>query len=183
MTKRLLPLALLMFWASAPSVWNASRPAVQGDEVSLKNVEPFAYFCLPVKGSYSKVQETIGNLTMQMQAQNAIPTGPLMGIYYNSPEQVDAQDLEWEIGFPVVPRQAIQPPLVLKEWRFTQVAVCMHKGPYAEAGKTIVKITEWMAANGCAPAGPVLERYLDMNPAEMRPENLRTEIWIPCQKK
>jgi AraC family transcriptional regulator len=183
MTKRLLPLALLMFWASAPSVWNASRPAVQSDEVSLKNVEPFAYFCLPVKGPYSKVQETIGNLTMQMQAQNAIPTGPLMGIYYNSPEQVDAQDLEWEVGFPVVPRQAIQPPLVLKEWRFTQVAACVHKGPYAEAGKTIVKITEWMAANGCAPAGPVLERYLDMNPSEMRPENLRTEIWIPCQKK
>lgn len=183
MTKRALPLALLMLWAASLYVWSAPHPAAQVADVSLQKIEPFAYCCMPVKGSYAQIQEAIGKMTLAMEFQRVAPTGPLMGIFYNSPEQVDSQDLEWEIGFPLSPRQGIQPPLVLKEWSYTQVAVSMHKGPYADAGKTIVKITEWMAANGYAPAGPMLERYLDMNPAEMRPEDLRTEIWIPCQKR
>jgi AraC family transcriptional regulator len=183
MTKRALPLALLMLGAASLYVWNAPRPTAQGADVSLQKIEPFAYFCMPVKGSYSQIQEAIGKLMMEMQAQNAMPTGPLMGIYYNSPDEVSSQDLEWEIGFPVSPRQAVQPPLVLKDWSFTQVAVSVHKGPYADLGKTIAKISDWMAANDFVPAGPVLERYLDMNPSEMRPEDLRTEVWFPCRKK
>jgi effector-binding domain-containing protein len=181
-TKKNLPILLLALLAVSLGTGNASQPAAQGADVSLQTVEPFAYFCLPVKGSYSQIQEAIGKLMLEMQAQNAIPTGPLMGIFYNNPEQVDSPNLEWEIGFPVAPRQAIQPPLLLKEWAFTTVAVAMHKGPYDQVSKTIAKIMEWMAANGYSPAGPMLERYLDMNPAEMRPEDLRTEVWFPCRK-
>jgi AraC family transcriptional regulator len=156
--------------------------AVQGADVSIQKVEPFAYFCMRVKGSYSQIQEAMGQLMMQVQSQNVMPTGPLMGIYYNDPAQVESQDLEWEIGFPVAPRQMIQPPLVLKEWNYSQVAACLHRGPYADVGKTVAKVVEWMSANGYVPAGPVLERYLDMNPAELNPQDLKTEIWIPCQK-
>ncbi len=181
--KKALPLAIVMLFAASLFCWSAGRPTSQAAEVSLQKVEPFAYVCMRVQGSYSKIQETIGKLMMEIQAQNAAPTGPLMGVYYNSPEQVDPQDLEWEIGFPVTPRQGIQPPLTLKEWNYTQVAAALHKGPYTEAPKTIAKIMEWMAANGCTASGPVLERYLDMNPSEMKPADLRTEIWIPCQKK
>jgi effector-binding domain-containing protein len=182
MTKRNLPTVLLVLLTASLSAGNAPEPAVQGADVSLKTIEPFAYFCMPVKGSYSQIQEAIGKLMLEIQTQNAMPTGPLMGIFYNSPEEVESSALEWEIGFPVSPSQAIQPPLVLKEWKFTQVAVSMHKGPYADVGKTIAKINDWMAANGWAPAGPMLERYLDMNPAEMKPEDLRTEVWFPCRK-
>lgn len=183
MMKKALPLVLVATWTLSLLEGSPTPAAVQGDEVSLKTIEPFAYFCMPFRGSYAQIQEGIGKLMLEMQSQNAMPTGALMGIYYNSPEQVDSRDLEWEIGFPVSPRQAVQPPLVLKEWKYPQAAVSMHKGPYAEISKTIVRISEWMTANGFAPAGPVLERYLDMNPAEMRPEDLRTEVWIPCQKK
>lgn len=181
--KKALPLAIVTLWAASLFAWSGARPTSQAAEVSLQKVEPFAYVCMRVKGSYSQIQETIGKLMMEIQAQNAAPTGPLMGVYYSNPEQVDSQDLEWEIGFPITPRQGIQPPLALKEWNYTQVAAATHKGPYSEAPKTITKIMEWMAANGCTASGPVLERYLDMNPSEMKPEDLKTEIWIPCQKK
>lgn len=183
MIKRALPLTLLMLGAASLCVWYAPPATAQSADVSLQKIEPFAYLCMPVKGSYSKIQEVVPQLMSEMASQNAVPSGPLMGIYYNSPDQVDSQDLEWEIGFPVSPRQAVRPPLVLKEWSFTQVAMSVHKGPYSEIGKTIAGISDWMAANGCSAAGPVLERYLDMNPSGMKPEDLRTEIWIPCQKK
>jgi hypothetical protein len=28
-----------------------------------------------------------------------------------------------------------------------------------------------------------VEQYADMDPEQIRPENLKTEIWIPCFKK
>jgi AraC family transcriptional regulator len=183
MKKRTVLPVLLMLWAVSFYLWNAPHPAAQAADVSLQQVVPFTYCCMTVKGSYAQIQEAIGKMTLAMEFQRVAPTGPLMGIFYNSPEDVDSRDLEWEIGFPITPRQGIQPPLALKEWSYTQVAASLHKGPYADVGKTIAKIMEWMAANGYAPAGPMLERYLDMNPSEMKPEDLRTEVWFPCQKK
>ncbi len=55
-------------------------------------------------------------------------------------------------------------------------------GMVAEAGKTISKMFEWMQANKLMPAGPVLERYLTMPTPDTKPEDLKSEIWIPCQK-
>jgi effector-binding domain-containing protein len=176
-------LVLFAFGAALLFVSAAPLSAVQTADVSVQKVEPFAYFCMRVKGSYSQIQEAVGRLMQEVQAQNAMPTGPLMGIYYNDPAKVDSRDLEWEIGFPFSPSHIIQTPLVVKEWNFSQVAQCLHKGPYADLGKTVAKVLEWMNANGYVPAGPVLERYLDMNPAELNPQDLKTEIWIPCQKK
>ena len=69
-----------------------------------------------------------------------------------------------------------------KIWEHRTVAVAMHVGPYAKAGATIEKMMAWLAANGYESGGPVLERYLDQNPMGMKPEDLRTEIWIPCVK-
>jgi effector-binding domain-containing protein len=55
-------------------------------------------------------------------------------------------------------------------------------GMVAKAGKTISKMFEWMQANKLMPAGPVLERYLTMPTPDTKPEDLKSEIWIPCQK-
>ena len=42
---------------------------------------------------------------------------------------------------------------------------------------------DWLENNGYEVSGPIMERYLDMNPAELRPDQRRTEVWIPCRKK
>ncbi len=41
---------------------------------------------------------------------------------------------------------------------------------------------DWIKAQGLTAAGPILERYLN-NPMQAKPEDLRTEIWIPVKKK
>jgi len=155
----------------------------QSGAVTIQTIEPFAYFCIEYKGPFTQIQEAIARMSEEARHQNAAPSGPLMGIYYNSPEQVGAQDLQWEVGFPVTPQTLIQPPLLKKEWSYTQVAVCLHQGAYEDTAETISKMLDWMDDNGYRPAGPIMERYLDMNPAELRPEQRKTEVWIPCQKK
>lgn len=156
---------------------------VQSGTISIQTTEAFVFVGLEEKGPFDRIQEAIGRLVQEMQAQNIVPAGPLLGVYYNSPDQVSVQDLRWEVGFPVTAQALIQPPLIKKEWSYTQSAVCLHQGAYEDTGETIRKMLDWMDDNGYVPEGPIMERYLDMNPEELRPEQLKTEVWIPCRKK
>ena len=155
---------------------------VRSGDVTVQTIEPFVYFCLEYTGPFTEIQQAIARMPEEARLQNAAPAGPLMAVYRNTPEQVGAQDLQWEVGFPVTPQTLIQPPLHKKEWGYTQVAVCLHQGAYEDTGDTIGKMFDWLANNGYKRVGPIMERYLDMNPAELRPEQRKTEIWIPCQK-
>jgi len=151
--------------------------------ISVKEVIPFVYVCISHKGPYSEIEAVIGQLMMSSRSQNINPGGPLFGIYHNSPDQVKPEELEWEIGFPVTPQVTPQPPLEKKQWNFTQVVSAIHTGPYEKTGETIAKIYEWMKANGYTQTGPLLERYLTMPTPETKPEDLKSEIWIPCEKQ
>jgi AraC family transcriptional regulator len=107
----------------------------------------------------------------------------MIGVYDNSPGDTPPADLSWEVGFVVSAQAAPQPPLMKKVWDHKTVAVAMHVGPYDQTGATIEKVTAWLAAHGYKAGGPILERYFDQNPAAVKPEELRTEVWIPCAKK
>ncbi len=184
--KRLGPFFFQLFLLSTISFFSLSSAfplVLAGQPISIQKIEPFTYFSIPNKGPFSKLPEAIGRLVEEMRVQNLAPTGPLMGIYHNVPGEVEPEELVWEIGFPVTPQALVQPPLEQKVWDFEQVAASLHVGPYEKTEETIAKMMEWLEENGYAPSGPVLERYLDMNPLEVKPENLKTEIWIPCQKK
>lgn len=170
--------------ALAPiSIAVSSGAATAAEEIFVQKIEPFSYFCLPHKGPFSQLPELMGRLMQEANLQNAVPSGPLMGIYYSNPDLVENDQLEWELGFPVTPQTLVQPPLEKKEWNYALVVTCVYKGPYEKASDTIAKMLDWMAANGYESAGPILERYMDMNPQELDPKDLTTEIWIPCQKK
>jgi len=182
--RRVISFSSLIIWVATWFILLAvpgGRLAAQA--ISIQKVEPFTYFCLPNKGPFSKLPEAIGKLMEESRYQNVVPQGPLMAIYHNAPGEVEPEELIWEIGFPVTPHALVQPPLEQKIWNFTEVATCLHVGPYEKSGETIAKMMEWLETNGYVPVGPILERYLDMNPQDLKPEDLRTEIWIPCQKK
>jgi effector-binding domain-containing protein len=183
MKKNAMVIALAFLCAVSTLAVAHGSEQVQSGVVTIQTIEPFSYFCIEYKGPFTQIQQAIAKMSEEARRQNAAPSGPLMGIYYNSPEQVSPQALQWEVGFPVTPQTLIQPPLVKKEWSYTQVAVCLHQGAYEDTSETITKMHDWMDNNGYRPAGPIMERYLDMNPAELKPEQRKTEIWIPCQKK
>jgi AraC family transcriptional regulator len=159
--------------------------AAQDIAVTVKYVEPFPYCAIAHKGPYTDMTAVIGGLIGAMQAQGLFPQirGPMVGIYYNSPADSKPEDLSWEVGFIVTAQATTQPPLLKKTWDHRTVAVAMHVGPYEKIGESLDKITAWMTAQGYAVDGPFLERYLDQNPMAVKPEELRTEVWIPCKKK
>lgn len=184
--KRLLSvlLVLALVVPLAAQVFTAAG-AAQDVAVTVKDVEPFPYCAVSHKGPYSDMTEVIGQLIGAMQTQSLFPQirGPMVGIYYNWPGDTKPEDLSWEAGFVIAAQATPQLPLVKKVWEHKTVAIALHVGPYDKAGAVVEKVMAWMAAQGYEADGPVLERYLDMNPAAVKPEERRTEIWVPCRKK
>lgn len=182
--RRSASFVLILFGAALLSIV-APKAGAQDLAITVKEVQPFPYCAIAHQGPYTDMATVVGQLVGAMQTQGLFPQvrGPMIGVYFNSPADAAPKDLAWEAGFIVTAQAAPQSPLVKKVWEYRTVAVALHMGPYAEGGRTVAAMMAWLGANGYRPAGPVLERYLDRNPQEIKPEDLRTEIWIPCEKK
>ncbi len=151
---------------------------------SLKDVEPFAYCAIEHTGPISKMSAAVGRLIEEMQGQNLFSAirGPMVAVYPLPPWPENSEDMAWEIGFTVTAQAEPVAPLIKKVWDHPKVASVIHVGPYEKSGETIDKLLAWMKEGGYIVKGPLMERYLN-NPMQAKPENLRTEIWIPCEKE
>ncbi|MBC7362949.1 MAG: GyrI-like domain-containing protein [Candidatus Aminicenantes bacterium] len=178
----ILTLVLSLNFVRAFSPSKQQQPPPPG-QVEIRTVEPFAYCCLSREGSFSELEAVIGELMQNMQIQNILPAGPMVGIYYGDPELTDPEKMRWEIGFPISEQIQVLAPLEKKVWSYNTVAVGVHLGPYDKVGETILKMQEWLEANGYDQSGPILERYLDPDPARVSASGLKTEIWIACRKR
>ncbi len=145
---------------------------------TIAEVPAFSYVCLPFTGGYEYHEKVIGDLIQAAGAQGIELSGPMLGIYYNSPTEVSPESLKWEIGFEVSDSITVAEPLVVKKWEFTKVVKGMHTGPYENVGETYPKIFEFIGKQNMMPAGPTMERFLG-NTEEVAPESLKIEIWIP----
>jgi DNA gyrase inhibitor GyrI len=119
----------------------------------------------------------------QFFGQKLIPAGGFFAMYLNSPAQVKAEELLWRLGFPVAPDAVVASPLSKGECTATKVAVYLHVGPYEKLSEAYAKFPAFFEKQEYKPAGPCIEKYLDMNPAAVKPEELRTEINWPVEKK
>ena len=156
----------------------------EGTTPVVKEVEPFAYCALVQSGPLSAIGQAVGRLVQEMQAQNLFTAirGPMVGVYENALAPAEQGEMAWEVGFVVTAQAEPLAPLVKKVWDHPTVASVVHAGPYSKVGETIVGLLRWMEAEGYVADGPLMERYLN-NPMQVKPEELRTELWLPVRRK
>jgi effector-binding domain-containing protein len=119
--------------------------------------------------------ETYGALMQYLGALGEPPMGMPYAAYYN----MDMQNLEVEIGFPVaraVPGRGDLQPGVLPAGDWAQV---LHVGPYDQVGPAYDALAAWVAEHGREPSGVAYEMYLDG--PETPPAQLRTWIMFPLK--
>jgi len=169
---------------AAPPTVSPTAGSPQEPFASIKEILPFAYCCIVHKGPISDMSSVIGQLMKAMQEQNIFSAirGPMVAVYHNALTPADSPDFSWEVGFIVMEQTIPQAPLIKKVWSHNTVAAATHVGPYQQIGETIEKLVAWVGAQGYAANDPLLERYLN-NPMQVKPQELRTEIWIPVVKK
>lgn len=179
MKKAMIIVLMAAFFSPIPGTAQAQSEA---PKITFLDVQPFTYACIPHKGPIAEMAAVIGQLMQAMGGQRLFPpAGPMMGIYYTPPGG-DMSGMSWEIGFPVPAQATVLKPLEKKSWTFTTVASALHVGPYDQTSALIPKVISGLMAQGYVPAGPIAERYLDMNPSQVKPADLRTELWVPCRK-
>lgn len=154
-----------------------------GQEVVIQDSVPFTYAYLECTGSYQQIPAKVGEFMGVFFKQGLTPLGNFFGMYLNSPGVVKEADLQWRLGFPVEAEATVAAPLLKAECPYARMAVYLYVGPYEKSAAAYVKIMEFIEKSGYKAAGPIMEKYLDMNPQAVKPEELRTEINVPVEKK
>jgi effector-binding domain-containing protein len=161
----------------------ALTASASGQEIVIQDNAPFTYAYLECQGSYQQIPGKIAVFMEEFFKQGLMPAGNFFGLYLNSPGQVKEAELQWRLGFPIVGEAAVAAPLQKGEFNFRKIAVYLYVGPYEKVGDAYVKIFQFIGKNGYKAAGPCLEKYLDMNPEAVKPEERKTEISLPLEKK
>jgi AraC family transcriptional regulator len=156
---------------------------LHGQEVVIKDTTPFSYAYLEFKGSYEQIPDKVNEFMGAFFKQGLMPAGNFFGMYLNSPGDVKEEELVWRLGFPVAADAVVAAPLLKGECKATRIAVYLYVGPYEKVGIAYGQIMEFIDRSGYKPSGPAIEKYLDMDPTAVKPEDLRTEINIPVEKK
>ena len=105
------------------------------------------------------------------------PAGPPFVGYFN----MDMQDLDVEIGFPVtrpLPGKAEIQPSQLPAGNH---ATCLHSGSYKALEQTYNALQKFIAEGGHKPSGVAYEFYLN-DPNETPEDQLQTQIVFPLEE-
>ena len=152
-------------------------------QAELRDITAFSYAYLECRGPYTQISAKINEFMGLFFKQGLVPTGGFFAMYLNAPDQVHEEDLLWRLGFPVSADAAVIEPLRKDEFNYSKAVVYLYVGPYENIRYAYGKIAAFCDMNGYKAAGPSLEKYLDMNPQAVKPEDLRTEVLLPVEKK
>ncbi len=91
---------------------------------------------------------------------------------------MDMQDLDMEIGFPVLSALPGKGEVQAGQIPAGKAATCLHTGPYPEIASAYNDLSAWITAQGLHPTGVAYEFYLN-DPEHTPPAELQTLILFP----
>jgi AraC family transcriptional regulator len=149
----------------------------------IMNLQPQTILFVRKTGPYSKASSAAFGALMHFAYQNKLinKSTQMIGISHDSPDITDADKLRYDACLTL--DQPIEPQgeFGLQTIAGGRYACFVHKGPYEAFGETYRLIFgQWLAQSGKRLRDvPAFERYLNRDPGRTKPENLRTEIYIP----
>ncbi|MBU4536177.1 MAG: GyrI-like domain-containing protein [Euryarchaeota archaeon] len=151
-------------------------------EIKEKSTEKVRVVYRMCRGSYQKIPDYIQEVGLWLMEKNLTMTGMVYGTYYNSPDEVLEDELEYEIGFSFKGKASSDDKFMIKEIKPQNVISAIHKGPYTEVGPVIHGLADYAIKNSYEIVGPVTEIYLN-DPSMEKPEDLLTEVQFPVSKE
>ncbi len=130
----------------------------------------------PVDKLPELIGRSYGQIMALIQQWGLKVSGPLYTAYFN----LDKEDLDVEIGFPVDTSFDRQGEIRPGEIAAGTYATCFHKGLYSEMEPTYKQLTDWIEEQGAVPTGIAYEFYLN-SPDEVPESELLTKILLPIQ--
>ena len=142
--------------AAQPALFIRARTALEG-------------LPLLIGESYRKIAEYLAELGQQ-------PANAPYTAYYN----LDMQDLDVEMGFPVAGPLPGKDEVKAGEIPAGRYVSCMFKGPYSQMEPVYNEMNKWMQENKLEPAGAAYEYYYN-GPQDVPESELLTRISLPVK--
>ncbi len=124
------------------------------------------------------IGQSYASIARYLQDAGASPSGPPFVIYYN----MDMQNLDVEIGFPVARMLPDHGDIHASELPGGDMGVCLHTGPYDTMCGTYEALNRFIGEQGRTAIGTAIEEYLNA-PGETPPEKLLTRIILPLRNR
>lgn len=122
------------------------------------------------------VGQAFGSIGQYLGRLGEHPAGPPYAAYHN----MDMQNLDVELGFPVARALPGQGEIQPSELPGGPAVAYLHVGPYDQVGQAYEALTHWLQANSREATGVAYEVYFN-SPAETAPEALQTQIFFPLR--
>ncbi len=151
-------------------------------EIEEKRIEEAKVAYIPYVGSYDKIPELMQEVGKWVMEKKLEMTGLVYGTYFNSPEDVSEDKLQYEIGFGFKGEAEQEGKIGIKEIPEHSVLAAMHKGPYTNVGPVIHAVIEYAVKNDYDIVGPISEAYFN-DPMVTPEEELLTEVRLPVIKR
>jgi AraC family transcriptional regulator len=153
-------------------------------EITEKRIEEAKVAYIPYMGNYDKIPELMSEVAQWLTDKKLEMTGLVYGTYFNSPEDVSEDKLQYEIGFGFEGQISTmkEGKIGIKEIPEHTVLAAMHKGPYTEVGPVIHAVIDYAVKNEYDIVGPISEAYFN-DPMETPEDELLTEVRIPVIKR
>jgi AraC family transcriptional regulator len=149
--------------------------------VTIRKIAPIALVGVRHTGSYMQISKAFEMLFGTLYARGlAEPQMRMIGVYFDDPDLVPAEQLRSIACVACDSTIAIEPPLEALSLDGGEYAVLRHKGPYADMHKAYQWLyAEWLPTSGRPLRdGLMFEDYLN-NPRDVAPTALLTEIHMP----
>lgn len=156
-------------------------PVALPAQVEVRALEAVRYAYVSRVGPYMEAGAAFGEIYGWAAARQAWDfKSPAIGVYYDDPGAVPAEQLRFEAGLPV--RDGVEGDGLVRVRIIPggDYAVATHKGPYWRLGETYTMLyARWLPDSGREPADlPCVERYLN-NPRQVPEQDLLTEVCAP----
>jgi AraC family transcriptional regulator len=148
-------------------------------EIKTTDVAPFEALGIEHRGAYSGIGQSFGALC-GLLAQNNIPMGSMIGIYYDDPQTTPEAELRSFAGLALAsPLSGAYQGLNRVTLAGGKYVVARHVGPYDKLGDAWNYVMgPWIEQSGMQPDGrDYFELYIHHD--ESNPDECITDIYVP----
>ncbi len=131
---------------------------------------------IPVQELPGLIGQTYGRIMQYLAENGEEPASMPYVAYYD----LNMENLDIEIGFPVARELPGQGDLQLGCIPAGTYAQCLYTGPYEQMAPAYEALAQWIKENGYEATGTAYEAYLN-GPNDTLPEGLQTQISFPLK--
>lgn len=161
------------------------RNIIMENFVGIKELQDLNVISVRKTGKYSDAAHLAWSELCKYAYSNKIQNydSKMIGISYDNPSITAEEKLRYDACITVDKKVITEGNVFNNQIQGGKYAVFLHKGAYENLFETYSAIfTQWLPESGHKLRDlPIFEMYLNKNPERTKPENLRTEIYVPIE--